>query len=278
MKYGLDIPNFEPYHDPNVVKQLAIEAENYQWDGFFIWDHIWLGMNIAFVDPWIALSAVATVTKSIRFGPMVTPIPRRRPWKLARETVSIDMLSKGRLILGAGLGWPPEMEFTPFSEPADNLKRGEMLDEGLDILTGLWKGEPFSYQGKHYKISNNVTFKPIPIQQPRIPIWIGGMWPNKKPFIRASKWDGVFPISKFSQGPASAKEVLLVKEYIVRHRINMNKFDIIAAGVSFNNIKKQNNLLKSYKNSGATWWIESLEQYKTPKEALKIIKNGPPNI
>ena len=125
MKYGLDIPNFEPYHDPNVVKQLAIEAENYQWDGFFIWDHIWLGMNIALVDPWIALSAVATVTKSIRFGPMVTPIPRRRPWKLARETVSIDMLSKGRLILGVGLGWPPEMEFTPFSEPADNLKRGE---------------------------------------------------------------------------------------------------------------------------------------------------------
>ena len=117
------------------------------------------------------------------------------PWKLARETVSLDILSNGRFILGAGLGWPPEIEFGPFSETVDNVKRGEMLDEGLDVLTGLWKGKRFSYNGNHFNI-NNVIFKPTPLQTPRIPIWIGGMWPNKKPFIRASKWDGVFPISK----------------------------------------------------------------------------------
>lgn len=277
MKYGIDIPNFEPFHDPNVIKQLAIEAEYYGWDGFFIWDHIWLGLDIPFVDPWIALSAIATATKTIRFGTMITPIPRRRPWKLARETVSIDILSNGRLILGAGLGWPPEIEFAPFSETTDNVTRGEMLDEGLDILTGLWKGKPFSYKGKHFNINMDVTFKPTPKQKPRIPIWIGGMWPNKKPFIRASKWDGVFPISK-SGKPLSAKELLQVKDYIYEQSESITQYDIVAAGVSFKEVKKQTTLLKSYKNSGATWWIESLEPYKTHQEALQIIKSGPPRI
>ena len=276
MKYGIDIPNFEPFHDPNVIKQLAIEAENHEWDGFFIWDHIWLGMDVPFVDPWVALTVVATATKSIRFGTMVTPIPRRRPWKFARETVSIDILSDGRLTIGAGLGWPPEIEFGPFSETVDNVKRGEMLDEGLDVLTGLWKGKPFSYKGRHFNI-NDVTFKPTPIQTPRIPIWIGGMWPNKKPFIRASKWDGVFPISK-SEKPVSPEELREVKNYIFRQSPNKQHYDIVAAGVSYKNAIRQNNLLKSYENSGATWWIESLEPYRTPEKALQIIKNGPPQI
>ena len=276
MKYGIDIPNFEPFHDPNVIKQLAIEAENHEWDGFFIWDHIWLGMDVPFVDPWVALTVVATATKSIRFGTMVTPIPRRRPWKLARETVSIDILSDGRLTIGAGLGWPPEIEFGPFSETVDNFKRGEMLDEGLDVLTGLWKGKPFSYKGRHFNI-NDVTFKPTPIQTPRIPIWIGGMWPNKKPFIRASKWDGVFPASK-SEKSISPEEINEIKNFIYQQSPNTQQYDIVAAGVSHANIKDQNILLKSYKNAGATWWIESLEQCKTPEEALRIIKNGPHNI
>ena len=276
MKYGIDIPNFEPFHDPNVIKQLAIEAENHEWDGFFIWDHIWLGMDVPFVDPWVALTVVATATKSIRFGTMVTPIPRRRPWKFARETVSIDILSDGRLTIGAGLGWPPEIEFGPFSETVDNVKRGEMLDEGLDVLTGLWKGKPFSYKGRHFNI-NDVTFKPTPLQTPRIPIWIGGMWPNKKPFIRASKWDGVFPASK-SEKAISPEEINEIKNFIYQQSPNTQQYDIVAAGVSHENIKDQNILLKSYKNAGATWWIESLEQCKTPEEALRIIKNGPHNI
>ncbi|MQG39115.1 MAG: LLM class flavin-dependent oxidoreductase [SAR202 cluster bacterium] len=276
MKFGIDIPNFEPFHNLEVIKQLAIEAEHYEWDGFFIWDHMWLGMDIAFVDPWVALTVIATVTKSIRFGTMVTPIPRRRPWKLARETVSIDVLSNGRLILGVGSGWPPELEFAPFSETVDNAKRGETLDEGLDVLTGLWKGQPFSYEGRYFNI-NEVTFKPTPVQTPRIPIWIGGMWPNKKPFIRASKWDGVFPISK-SEKPVSPKEIIEIKSFICRQSHPKQQYDIVAAGISNKNTKEQNVLLKSYKKAGATWWIESLEQCKTPEDALQIIKNGPATI
>ena len=145
MKFGIYLPNFGAYGDARVLADLARDAENAGWDGFFIWDHI-AGWKLPMVDPWVALTAIALNTERMRIGTTVTPLPRRRPWKLAREAVSIDHLSDGRLTLGVGIGGG-EAEFAHLSEEPDPKKRGEMLDEALDVLTGVWSGEPFSFTG-----------------------------------------------------------------------------------------------------------------------------------
>ena len=163
MKHGVDFPPFEEFADPRFMAELAYEAEQAGWDGVFTWDHVWLGMSEPFVDPWVALSAIAARTERIRIGAMVTPLSRRRPWQVARTTVSIDHLSNGRLIFGAGLGSPADTEFAAFGEETDNKLRARKLDEGLDVLAGLWSGEPFSYEGEEYRI-DDVTFQPTPVQ------------------------------------------------------------------------------------------------------------------
>ena len=172
MHYGIYVPNFGDETSVRSLATLAQEAEAARWDGFFIWDHILYSTSksVQMVDPWIALTAMAMITERIRIGTKVTPIPRRHPWKLARETVSLDHLSGGRLILGVGLGEPPEAEFAQFGEEADVRVRAAKLDEGLDILSGLWGGKPFRYDGTHYHMQKTV-FQPAALQVPRIPVW-----------------------------------------------------------------------------------------------------------
>ncbi|MFN2108650.1 MAG: LLM class flavin-dependent oxidoreductase, partial [Anaerolineae bacterium] len=148
MQYGIYLPNFGPYGDARVLAGLARDAENAGWDGFFLWDHM-AGHALPFVDPWVALTAVALNTQRLRIGTTVTPLPRRRPWKIARETVSLDHLSGGRLTLGVGIGLG-QAEWNDLGEESDLKKRGKMLDEALDVLVGLWSGEPFSYAGQYY--------------------------------------------------------------------------------------------------------------------------------
>ncbi len=176
MKFGISTINFGWFADTDLLIEVAVEAEDAGWDGFFLWDHLLVFHPkpvVPFVDPWIALTAIAVNTKRMRIGTMVTPLPRRRPWKLARETVTLDHISKGRLTLGVGIGAPPEVEYGLFGEETSARIRAEKLDESLDILTGLWSGESFSHHGKHYNLSE-MTFLPKPRQEPRIPIWVGG--------------------------------------------------------------------------------------------------------
>jgi alkanesulfonate monooxygenase SsuD/methylene tetrahydromethanopterin reductase-like flavin-dependent oxidoreductase (luciferase family) len=185
MQYALDLPPFGELADARALAALAHEAEDAGWDGFFIWDHIQTEPSMPVADPWVALSALAMTTERIRLGALVTPLPRRRPWKLARETVTLDRLSNGRLILGVGIGsdhWHHEL--STFGEPVDDQTRAAMLDEGLEVLTGLWSGEPFSHQGQHYTVQS-ARFLPMPVQSPRIPIWVAGIWPRKAPLRRA---------------------------------------------------------------------------------------------
>ena len=134
MKFGIYLPNFGSYGEARVLANLAQDAENSGWDGFFIWDHI-AGLTLPMVDPWVALAAIAVTTHRIRIGTTVTPLPRRRPWKLAREAVSIDHLSGGRLTLGVGIGGG-ESEWAHLGEQPDLKKRGAMLDEALSVLVG----------------------------------------------------------------------------------------------------------------------------------------------
>jgi alkanesulfonate monooxygenase SsuD/methylene tetrahydromethanopterin reductase-like flavin-dependent oxidoreductase (luciferase family) len=191
MKFGISLPPFGDFAEPLFLGEIARQAEEAGWDGFFIWDHMIFDPTFyPITDPWVALTVIALHTSRMRIGTLITPLARRRPWKLARETAALDRVSQGRLILGVGLGDPAQWEYGFFGEETDAKIRAEKLDEALSILTGLWTGEPFGFQGKHFHL-RPVQFLPRPLQQPRIPIWVGGFWPHKPPMRRAARWDGL---------------------------------------------------------------------------------------
>ena len=156
MRFGVYLPNFGDHAEPARLVELARAAEQAGWSGFFLWDHVQRAgrrgvTGARLVDPWIALAAIAVATERLTLGPLVTPLARRRPWVVARAAVTLDHLSGGRLVLGVGLGAPPEAEFSAFGESPDPRARAEKLDESLAILAGLWRAEPFSFEGVHYR-------------------------------------------------------------------------------------------------------------------------------
>jgi alkanesulfonate monooxygenase SsuD/methylene tetrahydromethanopterin reductase-like flavin-dependent oxidoreductase (luciferase family) len=289
MRYGLNLPPFGDFADPHALAELARDAETAGWDGFFIWDHMIFDPTWhPIVDPWVGLAAVAMSTSRVRLGTMLTPLPRRRPWKLARETVSLDHLSGGRLILGVGIGDPAQWEFGDFGEQTDARVRAQQLDEGLAILTGLWSGEPFSFQGQHYQL-NEMRFLPRPVQSPRIPIWVGGWWPNKPPMRRAARWDGVFPGQQ--SGQLTPEDLSAIKDYIQRHRSVTTPFDLVFSGETTGNDPAQDAaLVAPYAAVGATWWLEGLNPWRFgwrwedawAPEATRLIvervRRGPPRV
>ena len=285
MKFGIYLPNFGPYGDARTLANLAHDAENSGWDGFFLWDHI-AGWGMPIVDPWVALSAVAVNTQRIRIGTTVTPLPRRRPWKIARETVSLDHLSGGRLTLSVGIGLG-EAEWDDLGEQTDPVQRGAMLDEGLSVLAGLWSGEPFSYAGKYYHIKQ-AHFMPRPLQQPRIPVWVGGFWPNKAPFRRAAQWDGVFPLFMTETDEEELAQLEQAVRYLGEFRKDDRPLDIVCTGITSGNDKAQAaQIVKQRAELGATWWLEAIAPYRFgkgfegewPVEALRQrILQGPPTL
>jgi alkanesulfonate monooxygenase SsuD/methylene tetrahydromethanopterin reductase-like flavin-dependent oxidoreductase (luciferase family) len=172
---------FEELSEPALVVELAQRAERRGWDGFFLWDHVAYREPVrALADPWVTLAAVAVATERMLLGPLVTPLPRRRPHQLARETATLDRLSGGRLVLGVGLGSERSGEFDPdrFGEEADMRARARLLDDGLERLLAYWDGE----------------FEPRPVQRPRIPVWVAARWPHRRPLRRAARLDGLFAI------------------------------------------------------------------------------------
>src|SRR5512137_2520316 len=260
MKYGLYLPNFGPYGDARVLANLAQDAENAGWDGFFIWDHV-AGWNLPMVDPWVALAAIAVSTQRIRIGTTVTPLPRRRPWKVAREAISIDHLSGGRLTLGVGIGGG-EAEWDNLGEEPDPKKRGAMLDEALSVLVGLWSGEPFSFAGQYYHLEN-AQFLPKPLQQPHIPVWVGGNWPNKAPFRRAANWDGAFPLFEAETHAQELAQLDDMVRYVREHRKREQPLDIICMGNTPDAKSKEAiDIVKPRSELGATWWLECLTPFR----------------
>ena len=268
MRYGILVPNFgTACGSANGLAELAVESEEAGWDGFFIFDHILYSNNqpVPLVDPWVALAAISMKTRRVRIGTMATPIPRRHPWKLARETVSIDHLSAGRLILAVALGDPPEVEFATFGETTDNRIRAGKLDEGLDVLAGLWSGVPFTYQGKYYTIKN-ARFLPRSFQSPRIPIWITGRWPRRAPFLRAAKWDGVFPLGLASGSKLSAVELGNVMAFIRKHRTENSPYDLVATSGAEG--YTDDAALSAYAAAGVTWWMKDLRRWCNSRDEL----------
>jgi len=292
MRFGIYAPNFGDYSDPHNLLILARAAETAGWDGFFLWDHLLLNRTapIPLTDAWVALAAIAASTRRIFLGPMITPVARRRPWKLAREVAALDRLSNGRLILGVGLGSPAEAEYQCFGEDPDDHVRAEKLDEGLSVLAGLLSGEPLVHRGKHYTV-DSASFLPRPVQQPRVPIWVAGMLPSKAPLRRAAKWDGVFPLKNPSSGPSAAgftrsaywltpAELAGAIEYVSAHRArDAGTLEVVATGATPSSDRgRGKEIASSYVAAGATWWLEWLDDQRGSfAEMLARVEAGPPS-
>jgi len=278
MKYGLSLPNRGDYGDIHRMVELAVLAEESGWDGFFIWDHYASGVA-PHLDPWITMAAIACHTQKMRLGIHITPLSRRRPWKVAREIVTLDHLSQGRMVLGVGLGDFKGKEFEAFGEVVDNATRAERLDEGLEIINGLSSGKPFSYQGKHYQIAKT-TFNPPPVQTPRVPVWVAGLWSNKSPFRRAARWDGVIPLprGRGKKEYLTPDEIRAIIAYIRQHRNEESPFDVCQSVSSAGKtLAQEKAAVKPYVDAGVTWWVDFIYSGTGKvKDNIERIKAGPP--
>jgi alkanesulfonate monooxygenase SsuD/methylene tetrahydromethanopterin reductase-like flavin-dependent oxidoreductase (luciferase family) len=274
MRYGIVAANLGEYADPRVAVRLARVAEAAGWEAFFVWDHLGFVRGVPSSDPYVILSAVAASTTRLKLGLAVTPLARRRPQVVANAMTSLDLLSGGRAIFGAGLGGVPE-EFTAFGEPGDAKERAAILDEGLRILDGLWSGETVAHHGQHYAVQG-VSLAPRPLQRPRIPIWIGGE--GAPALRRAARWDGwLAPATSHDGTPTMAKSPERVAEMVAeirRHRTTPASFEVAIDGYSEGG---DPSLPRAYGEAGATWWLESIQDARGPlDEMMARVKAGPP--
>ena len=276
-RYGLYVPNFGSAAHPSNLVRAAVEAEKSGWDGFFLWDHLveW-NKPVPIYETFTSLAAIAAHTKKIRIGTSVSPLPKYKPWIIARTTAALDHLSNGRLILGAGLGAIESTDYDRFGEKSDNHVLGEKLDESLKIITGLWTGKPFSHRGKHFTVKQ-AMFRPLPLQKPRIPVWTGGFWPHKAPFKRAAKWDGTIPLRAPGK-LAEPTDINDVATYVRNRRRGKPDIDIANIGwTSGVNRTRDRAKVSQYADAGTTWWLESLwTKRDKPGEMLARIRRGPP--
>jgi alkanesulfonate monooxygenase SsuD/methylene tetrahydromethanopterin reductase-like flavin-dependent oxidoreductase (luciferase family) len=282
MRYAIDIPNFGDYADPRLVVDVARDAEKAGWDGIWVWDHIMRDPADPHADPWTLLAAIAIATERLRLGPMVVPLARRRPSDVARQSVTLDHLSGGRLVLGVGSGSRTH-EFSSFGDPADLRTRAEMLDEGLAVIEGLWSGRQFGFEGRHFHI-HDATFLPLPVQRPRIPVWVAATWPVRAPLRRAARWDGVWPLRRDASGnsvPLTPEDVRGLCEVVAEERGAAGRedpFDVLVAGVTpADDPAGAAATVKAFADAGATWWTERINPERGPlAEQRERIRQGPP--
>jgi alkanesulfonate monooxygenase SsuD/methylene tetrahydromethanopterin reductase-like flavin-dependent oxidoreductase (luciferase family) len=269
MKSGLFLPLFDALADPQLVSRLAAEAEEAGWDGVFVWDHVsWREPVLEIADAWITLAAIAAATERVRFGPMIVPLARRRPVKVARESVTLDRLSGGRLTLGAGLGSDVfGREFSATGEEMDERRRARMLDESLEILTAAWSGDVVHHHDENYTV-DGIRFLPRPIQRPGIPVWIAGSYGKPKPLRRAARHQGFFPINL--EHPDQLAEVIRdLAALRVEDVPGSHSFDVVAAlapGLD----------PEPYAAAGATWWlVEFPWEGLSVDDVRGVIREGP---
>jgi Luciferase-like monooxygenase len=273
IKFGLVLP----YGSARIAAKLSQMAEEANWDGCFLGDAIWCE------DPMIALAAAAAVTSRIRLGTMVIPVPIRRPWQLASESLALDHLSEGRLILGLGAGavWMGWQAFP--DEVTDKRARAEMLDETIDILTRMHQSEQFDYDGKHFHVKltlmDTMHYPAKSVQQPRIPIWVPGLWPRKKSMARVLKCDGILVEKMSPEGQhvdVTPDDIREIKAYVEANRALTTPFDIVYSGQSGGLDRLQlHEKLMPWIEAGITWWVEHF--YGVPEEQVsERIRQGPP--
>lgn len=263
---ALWVPLFDELSDPVAVARLAAEAEEAGWHGVFVWDHLrWRAPVRQVADPWITLAAIAVATERLRLGPMVTPLPRRRPAKVAKETATLDRLSNGRLVLGAGIGsdrFGGELSAT--GEQLDDRVRGQMLDESLEILAAAWSGESVQHHGQHYTI-DGIQFLPRPVQRPGVPVWVAGMAGNAKPLRRAAGHDGFFPVNL--QHPDQLAEIVATIADL-RQPTTATCDIAVALPVGVDPLP--------YVTAGATWWMPEFPPEEVSLDQVRgVLRDGP---
>ena len=269
--------------DPRATSDLAALAEAAGWDGVFTWDGVAIGPDETY-DPWVVMAAMAMRTEHVVLGAIVTPPARRRPWKLARETMTLDRLSGGRLVLPVGLGALDDAAFGNVGEPTDARTRAELLDESLAILEGLWSGEPFEFAGQHHRFGP-MTFRPTPVQRPRIPIWVVGAWPAARSMARAARWDGIIPqVRDADSGPDAPTPDQLrdIVHWIAGTRAAAGRrgpYEVVAQGVTpLDDRAAADGLVAAFRDAGATWWVESNWEGATVASLRERIEAGPPGV
>jgi hypothetical protein len=256
--------------------RFAVELEAAGWNAVFVADGVYG------TDPWVSLAACAVRTERIRLGTLLTPVSRRRPWKLASETATLDRLSNGRVILCAGMG-ATDTGFDRVGEVTDRKVRAQLLDEGLDILTRFWTGKPFSYSGQHYNVSWGVDWAYSPVQQPRIPIWVVGAWPRRASMRRPLRYDGLIASKMTEDGrfeEPSPDEIREIRKFVEENRIEHGPFEIIVEGVTpLEDPDKAVEKVRPFAEAGATYWIESM--WMDPgglDAAMERARQGPPQL
>jgi alkanesulfonate monooxygenase SsuD/methylene tetrahydromethanopterin reductase-like flavin-dependent oxidoreductase (luciferase family) len=273
MKFGLDVPTTGAYADARVQAQLALEAQTAGWDGFFVWD-VLLG-DEAVIDPWIALTAIALSTSSIKIGLLALPLARHRPWLTALRLANLDQVSGGRVVCIAGLGHS-ERDFAAFGDASVPEIRAKQLDEGLQILAGLWTQDPFSFAGEYYTV-NQVTLPTKPVQSPRIPLWVVGGWPRRAPFRRAARWDGIClkAIHHQTREWLTLDEFRAALSYVQAYRTSTAPFEVVMSGETPLDQQEAGKVVRPFQEAGATWWIEGGYGF-TLDEFRERIRSGPP--
>lgn len=267
MKAGIFVAPFDELAEPAVVAELSVRAEARGWDGVFLWDHVVYRDPVrAVADPWVVMAAQACATSTVRLGPLVTPPARRRPWKLARETVSLDRLSGGRLTLGIGLASDNSLELSGFGEETDDRRRAAIMDEALEVLLRCWSGKPVRFSGEHFTVDSK-PFLPAPVQAPRPPVWCASRWPARKPLRRAARFDGWFPISL--PGPEAVAEGLEELAALRREAGEDGPFDCAVMGEAGDDVAP-------WAAAGVTWWLTSFDLGATRREVEEAIDAGPP--
>lgn len=273
MRYGV----VASFGSAQQVLEMAVAAEEAGWDGFFTWDGISVGTMDTY-DPWALLGAVAVSTSRIRLGAMVFALARRHPWKVAREAITVDHLSGGRLVMPVGLGAADDGAFSRVSgAPTERRTRAELLDDSLAILDLAWRGEPFSYAGTHHRVED-LVFRPRPVQQPRVPVWVVGAWPSTRSMSRALRWDGVLPQPMGGPGePVTPQMVADIRALAAERREDGGAgFDVVVEGVLDDAAAMSR--VRELADAGATWWVESRWEGEKarPENLLAAIRRGPP--
>jgi alkanesulfonate monooxygenase SsuD/methylene tetrahydromethanopterin reductase-like flavin-dependent oxidoreductase (luciferase family) len=287
MRFAVDVPNFGDFADPRVVADLARRAEEAGWDGLFVWDHVTHHKEARrqIADPWVLLTAAALATRRIRLGTLITPVARRRVSKLAREVTTLDRLTGGRMVLGVGLGAPVADEFGTFGESTDPRELAARLDEGLEALSLLWSGEPVTFRGDHVVV-DDVAFLPTPVQRPRVPVWVGGVWPAMAPMRRAARWDGAVPILPWREGerPPQPDAATVREMHAFLHGLRAEAgldnepFDLVISGMSPADPAAAADVAGPLAAAGATWWAECMWDDLEGAEAMvRRAEAGPPH-
>jgi alkanesulfonate monooxygenase SsuD/methylene tetrahydromethanopterin reductase-like flavin-dependent oxidoreductase (luciferase family) len=279
LSYGIFLPPFAEFAEPRRLVALARSAEEAGWDGVYLWDHVLTRPDMAVADSFVVAAAIALATERFRFGMLVTPLARRRPWVLARQCATLDQLSEGRLVVGVGLGHDNRGELSSFSgEVLDPVERAVVLDESLEVLERFWSGEAVEYEGERIAV-HSPAFLPRPVQRP-LPVWVACRWPHRRPLARAARYQGCFPLfdaaGAEAYGPPEVELVEALRAELLTRGASPD-IDIVCRGTA--GLVPAHEVASRFaelEEAGMTWWLESFVPGQVPAEVEQVVLAGPP--